>query len=119
MKVETALVAPSIDDVADAARRIESAGYDSVITPEAGHDPFLPLMIIAEHTKRLNFGTGVAIAFPRSPFVTAQIAWDLQRYSGGRFMLGLGRRLRVTTSGATQQRGRRRRGRVCANTSCA
>jgi probable F420-dependent oxidoreductase len=90
MKVETALVAPSIEAVGDAARRIEDAGYDSVITPEAGHDPFLPLMIIAEHTKRLHFGTGVAIAFPRSPFVTAQIAWDLQRYSGGRFMLGLG-----------------------------
>jgi probable F420-dependent oxidoreductase len=90
MKVETALVAPSIEDVADAARRIEAAGYDSVITPEAGHDPFLPLMIIAEHTKKLHFGTGVAIAFPRSPMVTAQIAWDLQRYSGGRFILGLG-----------------------------
>jgi len=90
MKVETALVAPTIDAIGDAARRIEDAGYDSVITPEAGHDPFLPLMIIAEHTKKLHFGTGVAIAFPRSPFVTAQIAWDLQRYSGGRFMLGLG-----------------------------
>ena len=90
MKVETALVAPTIDAIGDAARRIEDAGYDSVITPEAGHDPFLPLMIIAEHTKKLKFGTGVAIAFPRSPFVTAQIAWDLQRFSGGRFMLGLG-----------------------------
>jgi probable F420-dependent oxidoreductase len=90
MKVETALVAPTIDAIGDAARRIEDAGYDAVITPEAGHDPFLPLMIIAEHTKRLKFGTGVAIAFPRSPFVTAQIAWDLQRFSGGRFMLGLG-----------------------------
>jgi probable F420-dependent oxidoreductase len=90
MKVETALVAPTIDAIGDAARSIEDAGYDSVITPEAGHDPFLPLMIIAEHTKRLKFGTGVAIAFPRSPFVTAQIAWDLQRFSGGRFMLGLG-----------------------------
>jgi len=90
MKVETALVAPTIDAIGEAARRIEDAGYDSVITPEAGHDPFLPLMIVAEHTKRLKFGTGVAIAFPRSPFVTAQIAWDLQRFSGGRFMLGLG-----------------------------
>ncbi len=90
MKVETALVAHTIEGIGEAARRIEDAGYDSVITPEAGHDPFLPLMIIAEHTKRLRFGTGVAIAFPRSPFVTAQIAWDLQRYSGGRFMLGLG-----------------------------
>ena len=90
MKVGTALVAPTIDAIGEAARRIEDAGYDSVITPEAGHDSFLPLMIIAEHTKRLHFGTGVAIAFPRSPFVTAQMAWDLQRYSGGRFILGLG-----------------------------
>jgi probable F420-dependent oxidoreductase len=90
MKVETALLAPTIQAYAEQARRIEDAGYDSVITPEAGHDPFLPLMVIAEHTKRLKFGTGVAIAFPRSPMVTAQIAWDLQRYSGGRFILGLG-----------------------------
>jgi probable F420-dependent oxidoreductase len=90
MKVETALIAPTIQAYAEQARRIEDAGYDSVITPEAGHDPFLPLMVIAEHTTRLKFGTGVAIAFPRSPFVTAQIAWDLQRFSGGRFILGLG-----------------------------
>ncbi len=90
MKIETALVAPDITSYGEAARRIEDAGYDSVITPEAGHDPFLPLMIVAEHTRRLRFGTGVAIAFPRSPFVTAQMAWDLQRFSGGRFMLGLG-----------------------------
>jgi len=90
MKVETALFAPTIQAYAEQARRIEDAGYDSVITPEAGHDPFLPLMVIAEHTKKLRFGTGVAIAFPRSPMVTAQIAWDLQRFSGGRFVLGLG-----------------------------
>ncbi len=90
MKVETAIVAPTIRDYAEQAKRIEDAGYDSVITPEAGHDPFLPLMVIAEHTSRLKFGTGVAIAFPRSPFVTAQMAWDLQRFSGGRFILGLG-----------------------------
>lgn len=90
MKVETTIVAPTIPAIAEAARRLEDAGYDSVVTPEAGHDPFLPLMIIAEHTERLRFGTGVAIAFPRSPMVTAQIAWDLQRFSGGRFMLGLG-----------------------------
>ncbi len=90
MKMETTIMAPSIQALAEQARRLEEIGYDSVITPEAGHDPFLPLMIIAEHTQRLRFGTGVAIAFPRSPFVTAQAAWDLQRYSGGRFMLGLG-----------------------------
>lgn len=90
MRMETAVVAPSIQALADYARQMEEMGYDSVMTPEAGHDPFLPLMIVAEHTQRLRFGTGVAIAFPRSPFAVAQMAWDLQRYSGGRFMLGLG-----------------------------
>jgi probable F420-dependent oxidoreductase len=90
MRVETALVAPSIQAYAEAARRIEDSGCDSVMVPEAGHDPFLPLMIVAEHTTKLRFGTAVAIAFPRSPFVTAQLAWDLQRFSGGRFLLGLG-----------------------------
>jgi probable F420-dependent oxidoreductase len=90
MRLETPLVAPSIQEIGEHARRMEEIGYDSVITPEVGHDPFLPLMIVAEHTQRLKFGTGVAIAFPRSPFAMAQIAWDLQRYSGGRFILGLG-----------------------------
>ncbi len=90
MKVESAIIGTSIQGIAEHARRLEEAGYDSVITPEAGRDPFLPLMIVAEHTQRLRFATGVAIAFPRSPMVTAQIAWDLQRFSGGRFMLGLG-----------------------------
>jgi probable F420-dependent oxidoreductase len=90
LRIETTVVAPTIPAIAEAARRLEDAGYDSVVTAEAGHDPFLPLMTIAEHTQSLRFGTGVAIAFPRSPFVTAQIAWDLQRFSGGRFMLGLG-----------------------------
>lgn len=60
MRIETALVAPTIQAYAEQAKRIEEAGYDSVITPEAGHDPFLPLMTIAEHTTRLKFGTGVA-----------------------------------------------------------
>jgi len=90
MRIETAVVAPTIEALAKYAGQMEEIGYDSIITPEAGHDPFLPLMIVAEHTKRMTFGTGVAIAFPRSPFVTAQMAWDLQRYSGGRFLLGLG-----------------------------
>ncbi|OGO46080.1 MAG: hypothetical protein A2W34_01655 [Chloroflexi bacterium RBG_16_64_32] len=90
MRMETAVMAPTIQAVAEYASQMEEMGYDAVITPEAGHDPFLPLMIVAEHTERLKFGTGVAIAFPRSPFSVAQMAWDLQRFSGGRFMLGLG-----------------------------
>jgi probable F420-dependent oxidoreductase len=90
MKVETTIIAQSLTAYAEQAKRLEEIGYDVVVTPEAGHDPFLPLTVIGEHTRTLKFGTAVAIAFPRSPMVTAQIAWDLQRFSGGRFLLGLG-----------------------------
>ena len=90
MRLETAVMAPTIQELADYGKRMEEMGYDSIVTPEAGRDPFLPLAILAEHTERLKLGTAVAIAFPRSPFVVAQMAWDLQRYSGGRFLLGLG-----------------------------
>lgn len=90
MKLETTILAHDIAGYAQQAARLEEIGYDVVVTPEAGHDPFLPLMTVAEHTQKMQFGTAVAIAFPRSPMVTAQIAWDLQRFSGGRFILGLG-----------------------------
>ena len=80
----------TIDAIAAEAGRIEALGFDGACAPEAGHDPFLPLAIAAEHTSRIRLGTNVAIAFPRSPMVTAQLAWDLQQLSGGRFNLGLG-----------------------------
>ncbi|MBT4519697.1 MAG: TIGR03617 family F420-dependent LLM class oxidoreductase [Halieaceae bacterium] len=90
MRIEATITASSsIAELAQHGRELEEAGYDTILTPEAGHDPYLPQMILAEHTHKASIGTGVAIAFPRSPFVTAQMAWDLQRFSGGRFILGL------------------------------
>jgi probable F420-dependent oxidoreductase len=80
----------SVAEIAAAARRLEAVGFDGITAPEAGHDPYLPLAIAAEHTERVSLATNVAIAFPRSPMVTAQLAWDLQHYSGGRFRIGLG-----------------------------
>lgn len=87
---------PPIDvaRITEAARAAERAGFDGVTVPEAGHDPFLPLAIVAEHTRHVSLATNVAIAFPRSPLVTAQLAWDLQQLSGGRFALGLGTQVR-------------------------
>jgi len=80
-----------IAGLAAAARRLEDLGFDMIISSEtAGHDPFFPLLIAAEHTQRVSLATGIAVAFPRSPMVTAQMAWDLQRLSHGRFRLGLG-----------------------------
>jgi len=76
--------------VPEKARQVERLGYDAVSIGETSHNPFLPLVLVAEHTERLHFGSSVAIAFPRVPHVTANIAWDLSKYSGGRFILGLG-----------------------------
>jgi probable F420-dependent oxidoreductase len=103
LKVESVILGPETDQyagrgqdaqslasIAAAGRRAERLGFDVVNTPEAGHDAFLPLGIVAEHTSTIRIGTNVAVAFPRSPMATAQVAWDLQHLSGGRFQLGLG-----------------------------
>ena len=89
MKVDTALTL-ELSKVPEAARRAEALGYNGVFTPETGHDPFLAHALAAEHTTTLELGTAVAIAFPRSPMATAQIAWDLSKQSNGRFTVGLG-----------------------------
>ena len=95
MKLDTALAAPTLKDVPEAARIAEEAGFDAVWTAETSHDPYLPLALAAEHTRRIKLGTSIAVAFPRSPMVAhAMIAWDLQALSGGRFMLGLGTQVR-------------------------
>jgi probable F420-dependent oxidoreductase len=75
-------------------RRLEALGYATAVVAETTRDPFLAVAIAAEHTTRIGLATSVAIAFPRAPMITAQIAWDLQRFSKGRFMLGLGSQVR-------------------------
>lgn len=72
----------------------EAAGYDAVWGSETSHDPFLPLLLAAEHTERLQVGTAIAVAFARSPMTLANSAWDLNQYSGGRFLLGLGSQIK-------------------------
>ncbi len=72
------------------AQLAEKAGFDEVVTAENAHGPFLPLAAAALVTERIQLATAVAIAFPRSPTVTAQMAWDLNTASNGRFRLGLG-----------------------------
>ena len=83
---------PSIDEVGRAA---EDLGFDGLWTSETKHDSFLPLAVAANGTQRIGLGTSVAIAFSRSPMVTAQISWDLQDLSGGRFILGLGTQVKA------------------------
>lgn len=77
------------------SRRLASIGYDGVYTLEGAGDPFMPLAIAAEHCPGLTVATGIAVAFPRNPAHIAYQAWDLQRFSGGRFMLGVGSQVRA------------------------
>jgi probable F420-dependent oxidoreductase len=76
--------------VAEDARRAEELGYDGVLTEETKDDPFIIMGLAAQATSRVQLATAVAVAFPRSPAVTALSAWTLARLSKGRFRLGLG-----------------------------
>jgi probable F420-dependent oxidoreductase len=90
MQIDT--VSP-LDDwraIPAAARRAEALGFGGVMSPEIQHDPFIPLAFAATATERIRLGTAVAIAFPRSPMMVANLSYDLQTNSRGRFVLGLG-----------------------------
>src|SRR4051794_41920127 len=94
MHVDAPLVATSLAEVPAAARRIEADGFDGAYTFEGPRDPFLPLVLAAEHTERIALMTAVAIAFARNPMTVANTGWDLQAAAGGRAVLGLGSQIR-------------------------
>ena len=90
MKLDFNVAIDDLRDVPALARDAEALGFDGLWTAETKHDPFLPLALAAEHTRRVSLGTAIAVAFPRSPTVVAHTAWDLQAASGGRIVVGLG-----------------------------
>ncbi len=72
----------------------EAAGYDGFWVPETAHDPFMPLVLASQTTTTIELGTSIAVAFARSPMTLANTAYDLQLYSEGRFVLGLGSQIK-------------------------
>lgn len=84
-----------LGDAAAEARRLAAIGYDGVYTLEGSWDPFYPLVMAAEHAPGLDLATGIAVAFPRNPMHLAYQAWDLNKFSEGRFMLGIGSQVRA------------------------
>ncbi len=80
--------------IADQARRLEQDGYDGAWAAETGHDPLLTLALAAGATERLELGTGITVAFGRSPMITATMANDVQLLSRGRLLLGLGSQIK-------------------------
>src|ERR1700743_1999706 len=95
LAVFTGLPQYDLSKVPAAAQAIEAAGYTGVTTQENKHDPFLPLAVAGVATKRIELHTSVAISFPRSPRVAANVGWDLAAGTGGRFTLGLGSQIRA------------------------
>lgn len=95
MKVDYYYPPSPPDGALDAARHAEGLGYDGFFTAETQYDPFLPLAFAAHETERIELGTSISVAFPRSPMTMAMTSWDLARLSKGRFILGLGTQIRA------------------------
>ncbi len=94
MKVDGGLITTHLAEVPARARALEAAGYDGAVTAEIASDPFLPLVLAAEHTERIDLMTSIAVAFARNPMLLANMGHDLNAYSKGRFILGLGSQIR-------------------------
>ena len=93
MKIDSLLLG-SITDSGRTAVDLETAGYSGAWTAEGPHDPFLPLAVAAAGTAEIELGTAIAVAFARNPMLLANIGWDLQTLSQGRFVLGLGSQIK-------------------------
>jgi probable F420-dependent oxidoreductase len=77
------------------AEATQRAGFDGMLFTEGGRTPYPAITAAALAAPGLEMSTGVAVAFPRSPMVTAQVAWELQELTDGRFRLGLGSQVRT------------------------
>ena len=93
MKVDGG-IGGSLRSAGSQAKELEGAGYSGAWSVETAHDPFLPLLLAAEHTETLEIGTSIAVAFARNPMNLAHIGWDLQSFSKGRFIMGLGSQIK-------------------------
>jgi probable F420-dependent oxidoreductase len=94
MKVDFYFPPSPPDGATEAAAQARDFGFDGFFTAETQYDPFLPLAFASKTAPELEIGTAIAVAFPRSPMVTAMTAWDLARLSKGKFLLGLGTQVR-------------------------
>jgi len=95
VRFDANLPSSALQQIPELAQAAERLGFDGLWTAETQHDPFLPLALAAEHTRRIQIGTAVAIGFARSPATLAYTAWDLAEASHGRFILGLGTQVRA------------------------
>ena len=94
MIVDGGIPTDNLTGVPAKAKRLEALGYHGAVTAETSHDPFFPLLLAAEHTEKIQLVTSIAVAFARTPMNLANIGHDLNSFSKGRFVLGLGSQIR-------------------------
>lgn len=85
----------SWQESAKLAKDLEAAGFSGMLFTETSQVPWMMIAAAAQAAPTLEFSTGIAVAFPRSPMVAAQIAWELAGNTGGRFRLGLGSQVKA------------------------
>ncbi|MGH9035780.1 MAG: TIGR03617 family F420-dependent LLM class oxidoreductase [Acidimicrobiia bacterium] len=95
MKLDVLLVGQTFEEATRTICHADQAGFDGAWLTETWNDPFLPLAAAARATDRIELGTAIALAFVRSPMITAITAWEIQRASRGRFLLGLGTQVKA------------------------
>ncbi len=93
MRVDGGLTT-DLDKVPENIRQLEEMGYSGAMTAETAHDPFFPLVLAAGESKKIELSTSIAVAFARTPMVLANIGHDLNAYSKGRFIMGLGSQIK-------------------------
>ena len=94
MKIDAGIIVNNPIEAGPAIKQLEDAGYDGAYTFEGAHDPFLPLISAAMQTSNIDLITSIAVAFARNPMTLANIGYDLNLVSQGRFILGLGSQIK-------------------------
>jgi probable F420-dependent oxidoreductase len=95
MRIDLMANAAAWKQTADLARDIEAAGFSGMLFTETTQTPWMSIAAAAGAAPSLEFSTGIAVAFPRSPMIAAGLAWELAENTGGRFRLGLGSQVRA------------------------
>jgi probable F420-dependent oxidoreductase len=95
MRVDAMTFPRALQQMGSVALDTQRAGFDGMLFTEGGRTAYPAVTAAALAAPGLEMSTGVAVAFPRSPMITAQVAWELQELTGGRFRLGLGTQVRT------------------------
>ena len=94
IKIDCSMITRDPSEASEQSQQLEALGYDGAYTFEGPHDPFLPITAAALATTNLHLMTSIAVAFSRNPMTLANLGYDLQLMSKGRFTLGLGSQIK-------------------------